>query len=191
MMRKALFSAMLFALLAGPATAGTTGRLNGTATDAKSGAALSGVRITAVSPSQSVAAATGNAGRFSFISLSPDTYTISAQKTGYDSQSSIVVVQADQAITANFALQPSLKTIGTVISRASNALVKPGTISDVYTVSAAQQQRLAAMGGGGGLNIAYSAIRSVPGIYVPPNQTGFFQILHIRGGDYDQTGYEL
>ena len=41
------------------------------------------------------------------------------------------------------------------------------------------------------MNSAYSAIASVPGAYVPPNQTGYFQTVSIRGGDYDQVGYEF
>ncbi len=48
----------------------------------------------------------------------------------------------------------------------------------------------ATLGGGGGLNNAYSAIASMPGAYVPPNQVGVNQTVYIRGGYYDQIGYE-
>ena len=41
------------------------------------------------------------------------------------------------------------------------------------------------------MNSAYSAVASVPGAYVPGNQTGYYQTVVIRGGDYDQVGYEF
>ena len=31
----------------------------------------------------------------------------------------------------------------------------------------------------------------MPGAYVVPNQTGYFETVNIRGGDYDQVGYEF
>ena len=85
----------------------------------------------------------------------------------------------------------TLKEIGTVSSRASSDLVKSGTTADVYSVNAAMQDKVSAVGGGGSLNSAYSAIATVPGAFVPLGQTGCFQTVHIRGGDYDQVGYEL
>ena len=69
--------------------------------------------------------------------------------------------------------------------------MKSGTTSDVYSVNAAAQKAASALGGGGSLNSAYSAVASVPGAYVPANQTGYFQTVSIRGGDYDQVGYEF
>ena len=88
-------------------------------------------------------------------------------------------------------MQKSLSTIAHVTSTGSGALVKSGTTADVYSVNAAAQQAAAALGGGGSLNSAYSAVASVPGAYVPGNQTGYFQTVVIRGGDYDQVGYEF
>ncbi len=48
----------------------------------------------------------------------------------------------------------------------------------------------APLGGGGSLNSAYSAIASMPGAYVPPNQVGVNQTVYIRGSYYDQIGFE-
>lgn len=70
-------------------------------------------------------------------------------------------------------------------------LVKPGTTSDVYSVNSTVTQAAAGLGGGGNLNNAYSAIASVPGTFVPPNQQGWDQIVYIRGGNFDQVGYEF
>ena len=78
-----------------------------------------------------------------------------------------------------------------VTARSASALVKPGTTADVYSVGREQQDRVNALGGGGGLNSGYSAVASVPGAYVPPNQAGYYQTVHIRGGDVDQVGYEF
>jgi hypothetical protein len=183
---------LLVCLLAmsGMSLAGTTGRITGTVQTAN-GKPLAGATVTITSPSQMSTATSDSHGVFALISVAPDTYTVVVQKAGYDSASTIVVVQADQTISLAPVLHESIKTIATVKARGTATLVRPGTTSDVYSVNAAQQQRFAAMGGGGGLMSAYSAIQSVPGVYVPPNQTGYFQILHIRGGDYDQTGYEV
>ena len=70
-------------------------------------------------------------------------------------------------------------------------VVKSGTTSDVYSVNAAVTQAAAGIGGGGNLNNAYSAIATVPGAFVPPNQQGWDQVVYIRGGNFDQVGYEF
>ena len=70
-------------------------------------------------------------------------------------------------------------------------VVKPGTTSDVYSVNATVTQAVAGVGGGGNLNNAYSAIATIPGAFVPPNQQGWDQVVYIRGGNYDQIGYEF
>ena len=41
------------------------------------------------------------------------------------------------------------------------------------------------------MNNAYSAIATVPGAFVPPNQQGWNQVVYIRGGNFDQIGYEF
>ena len=68
--------------------------------------------------------------------------------------------------------------------------MRPGTTTDVYSVNAAMTKAASTLGGGGGLNNAYSAIASMPGAFVPPNQIGVNQTVYIRGGYYDQIGYE-
>jgi hypothetical protein len=176
--------------------AGTTGSINGSVVDASSNQPVAGVRVSVVSPSQSATTTTDATGRFSFISLAPDTYTVSVPEssTRLAAQVSGVTVQADQAVTVNLPQALRLKVIGTVTSRAAAALVKPGTTADVYSINAVTQDKASALGGGGTLNQAWSAISSVPGVYVAPNQQGYIgagATVSIRGGDYDQIGYEL
>jgi len=173
------------------ALAGTTGRMSGTVeTDLKS--PIANARVTAASPSQTSTTVTDGSGNFTFISLSPDTYTVSVQKEGYEPAGQAgVTVFADATQTVALRMVASLKTIASVTSTAAGSLVKSGTTADVYSINAATQDKVSALGGGGALNSAYSAIASVPGVFVPLNQMGYFQTVHIRGGDYVQVGYEL
>ncbi len=152
---------------------------------------IAGVRVSATSPSQVERVTTDGAGRFTFLSLVPDTYVVSAVRTGYLPTSIAgVAVFADQGQVVAILLQKSLVTIGRVTSRSSLTPVRPGTGTDVYSVNPAMTAAAAPLGGGGGLNNAYSAIAAMPGAYVPPNQVGVNQTVYIRGGYYDQIGYE-
>jgi hypothetical protein len=180
--------------------AGTTGAVNGTVVDSQANKPIAGVVVTAQSPSQLARTTSDGSGRFSFISLAPDTYTISVPATAaYDAAAiSGVTVQADQTLTLSLQQSPKLKVIGSVTSRAASALVKAGTTADVYSINAVTQDKMSVVGGGGSLNSAWSAIASVPGVFIAPGQAGYIGsgstnggTISIRGGDYDQIGYEL
>ncbi|MDQ2680632.1 MAG: TonB-dependent receptor [Candidatus Eremiobacteraeota bacterium] len=174
------------------ALAGTTGGLSGNVLESGGTTPIANVKVTASSPSQTLSTQTDASGHFVFISLAPDTYVVSAEKDGYSPASQPgVTVFADSTQTVAVTLQKALKTIASVTSRSAGALVKPGTTADVYSVNAATLAKIGALGGGGALNSAYSAVASIPGAYVPLGQAGYFQTVHIRGGDYDQVGYEL
>src|SRR5579864_3070281 len=96
--------------------AGTTGGLSGTVVDATSSKPITGAHISVASPSQAATATTDATGRFSFVSLAPDTYTVSVAATAtYDTATvSGVTVQADQELTLSLQQAPKLKVIGTV-----------------------------------------------------------------------------
>ncbi len=171
--------------------AGTTGTVSGVVTD-ESHAPIAGASVTATSPSETVTVTTDAGGHYAFVSLAPDEYTIAVQKSGFDNVSlSGVAVFADASQTVPITLRKSLKTIATVTSRSAGDLVRSGTTADLYSVNAAQQERTSVLGGGGNLNSAYSAIASVPGAYVPSNQNGYNQAVHVRGGDSSEVGYEF
>jgi hypothetical protein len=175
-----------------PVSAGTTGGINGVVLEFGTTTPIAGVAVSVVSPSQRATATTDAKGHFAFVSLAPDEYTVSLQKSGYAPVSYAgvtVLADAQQAVT--YALHPALKTIANVAARSSASLVRPGTTADLYSVNAAQQERTAVLGGGGSLNSAYSAIASVPGAYVPANQNGYLQAVHVRGGDAYEVGYEF
>jgi hypothetical protein len=176
--------------------AGTTGSITGTVVDASTNKPIPGARVTALSPSQSATATTDSGGRFTFVSLSPDTYSVTvAASANHDAYAlNGITVQADTTQNVSLAQPPLLQRIGSVTSRSASSLVKPGTTADIYSISATTQDKASAFGGGGTLNSAWSALTSVPGVYIAPNQGGYIgagSTLSIRGGDYNQIGYEL
>ena len=174
------------------ALAGTTGGLTGSVVDADSSAAIAGATVIAASPSQSATTTTDASGHFTFLTLSPDTYTVSVSKSNYQSITEPgQIVFADTVQTVTVRMTQALKTIARVSATSAGAIVKSGTTADVYSVNAAAQAAAGALGGGGSLNSAYSAIATVPGAYVIPNQAGYFQTVAIRGGDFNQVGYEF
>jgi hypothetical protein len=191
----ALVAVVVLIALAGQETsalAGTTGRMNGTVLQADTGAPIANAKVTASSPTQTASTTTDGSGHFGFISLAPDTYNVSVEKDGFQAVSVAgTTVFADATATVSLRMTAALTTIAKVTATAAGNLVKRGTTADVYSINATTQDRLSALGGGGGLNSAYSAIASVPGAFVPFNQMGYFQTVHIRGGDYDQVGYEI
>ena len=170
--------------------AGTTGSLSGQVTDEK-GAPIAGVAVKASSASQTIAATTDAGGHFTFLSLAPDTYTVSVSKDQYQPATYPgVTIFADQSQTLALKMQKGLKTIATVGARASGNLVKSGTTADVYSVNAATQTAVQGIGGGGNIDSAYSAIYSQPGVVSQIGNYGFGQVYYIRGSAYSQVGYE-
>jgi hypothetical protein len=170
----------------------TTGVLTGYVL-LQSGAPLAGAKVTAVSPSQSATTTTDASGHFEFLTLNPDTYTVTASKDGYDTVrvEGVTVIANSSANVTLRTEQTGIKTLGVVTTRSAGALVRPGTTADVYSVSPTVQEKVASLGGGGSLSQAYSAIATTPGAVVPPGGYGWFQTVYIRGGDYDQIGYEF
>ncbi|MBV8066728.1 MAG: TonB-dependent receptor, partial [Candidatus Eremiobacteraeota bacterium] len=186
-----IVAALACVFLTPVARAGTTGSISGTVYDAATKAPIAGAAVTAESPSQVAHVTTDASGRFAFLSLAPETYTISASREGYIFVSIAgISVFADQNQSLSLALQKSLKQIAHVTSQSALSPVKAGVGTDVYSVNPGLTTAAATLGGGGGLNNAYSAIAAMPGAYVPPNQVGVNQTVYIRGGYFDQIGYE-
>ncbi len=172
------------------ALAGTTGGLSGVVRDDR-GAPVASATVSASSLSGSSTDTTDATGHFSFLSLNPDTYVVSVSKSGYEQMSQPgVVVFADQTQTLDLQTRRAPKEIGRVTARSASAIVKPGQVTDVYSVSATVQEAASALGGGGNLNNAYSAIQSVPGTYMNQGSAGHSQSIFVRGGDYTEVSYE-
>src|SRR6202140_5330236 len=175
------------------ALAGTTGSLSGTVFLEGTTTPVANAKVTASSPSQTLTATTDSGGHFSMISLVPDTYTLTVSEENVIETlvQRGVTVFADNTQTVNLQAKKFVRTLGVITSRSSADLVKPGTTADVYSVNEKAQARTAVLGGGGGGDQGYSAIAALPGAYVPPGQSGWYQTVYIRGGDYDQVGYEF
>ncbi len=190
--RSIVAAAIVVALVPALALAGTTGGVTGRVVDASTQASLAGVTVTISSPSQVATVVTDADGKYAFLSLVPDTYTITLARSGYSpvSQPGLSIF-ADQTQTVNFSMTSALKTIAKTSSRASSDLVKSGATGDVYSLNAANAQAAGSLVGPGGLSNAYGAIASVPGVSIDAGEQGWFQTVHIRGGDIDQVGYEL
>jgi hypothetical protein len=175
--------------------AGTTGTLTGTVIDSATKQPLVGAKLTATSPSQIATATTDSKGHFELLDIAPDTYTLTVTYTGYDASSLPgVSVFADNTRDIVIDAQKTQKTIAIVKSKPASSLVKAGTTSDVYSVDSTTQAKVAVAGGGSNLDSAFSALATVPGVVVEPGQSGYIGAgpsLSIRGGDYDQIGYEI
>lgn len=171
------------------ALAAVTGGIAGFVHD-DTGAPVAAATVTASSPSQTATERTDAQGHFVFLTLAPDTYTIRVEKDGYQTiAQSGVTVFADQIQQLALVTPRALKVIATAHTSAA-ALVKPGVGGDLYNVTPAQQQATSALGGGGNLNSAYSAISSVPGVFVPSGGMGWNQMVVIRGELPFTTGFE-
>ncbi|MDP9018806.1 MAG: Plug and carboxypeptidase regulatory-like domain-containing protein, partial [Candidatus Eremiobacteraeota bacterium] len=174
------------------ALAGTTGGLNGTVLDDKN-APIAGATVIANAPSGTSTSITDSGGHYGFLALSPDTYTVSVSKKGYQEVSQPgVTVFADNNLSLDLHTKiVTLTEIGNVTSRSGGSLVKSGVTADTYSINAQTIQKSAALGGGGNLDMAYSAIASVPGVTVPTGGSGWNQAVYIRGSQSFFTGFEF
>ncbi|HKW45153.1 MAG TPA: carboxypeptidase-like regulatory domain-containing protein, partial [Candidatus Eremiobacteraceae bacterium] len=60
-----------------------TGQVSGTVTDGVSHAAIAGVKVVATSPSGTFNTVTNLRGGYAFVGITPDTYTLTFEKSGY------------------------------------------------------------------------------------------------------------
>src|SRR5580704_2956880 len=81
---RALVVISLLATSVPPAQAGTTGALSGTVVLSGTTTPIADATVAVMSPSQTATSHTDATGHFSFVSLTPDTYTVSVEKDGYD-----------------------------------------------------------------------------------------------------------
>ena len=192
-LRRCIVALLLLTAFVGQETwalAGTTGAINGYVRSSD-GSPIANAHVTASSPSEVTSTSTDGAGHFAFLSLAPDTYTVSASKDEYqDTTLAGITVFADQVQTVSISMPKALKTIASVHTQAASSLVKPSVGGDIYNVDPAQMQKSAALGGGGNLDSAYSAIASVPGLVVGTGGTGWNQAVVVRGNNPWFTGFE-
>jgi hypothetical protein len=133
MIRRILATVFLALLVASPALA-QTGQINGVVTD-NTGGVVPGATVKAVETATGISrdTVTGADGRYNLTSLRPSTYDITAELTGFrSSQRKGVILQANQNLTANFALElGNLSETVTVSGEAATVDVTSATISEV------------------------------------------------------------
>lgn len=165
------------------AWAGTTGGVQGYVTDA-GGHPISGVAISASSPSGHFSTATGTNGFYSLNGLPLDTYTLSFNKDGYEP--AIVrglTITQDQVNRINMHLQTGVKSLGRITVRSSTSLIQPTVTADTYVVN---QNRLSNLNGTPQDLNGFQAFNSLPG--VTTDNAGY---PTIRAGAENDVGYEL
>lgn len=185
----------LFAIVWSASSAGTTGNISGHITDAQ-GSPIGAARVTASSPSQSATTQSDSHGFFSILNLSADTYSVTASKDGYETQTLAgVTVQASQTTGANIVLPGATKTLGKVVTTAAASVVSKTVTADLYSVNAAAIGSY--QGSAGGSETLYSqnsVAGSLPGVVRSVGSGGGYfgnGTLSFRGGSTDQVGFEL
>lgn len=175
--------------------AGTTGSISGTVMD-QNGAPVAGVRVTATSASQNASVTSDSKGFYSVLNLSPDTYTITANKSGYDPSTLYgVTVTADQNAAGDIKIHTTTAVLGHVTATAQAGTVSKNVTGDLYAVNAAKMAGY--QGSAGGAESLYSQnaiVGSLPGVVRAVGTGGTYNgqgTLSLRGGAYDQVGFEL
>ena len=82
-LRIALLALFVVVIQATGTLAGTTGSIEGKVTD-QNGNGIAGAKVTAASQAQHQSATTGTSGFYAILNLSPDTFSVTASKDGYD-----------------------------------------------------------------------------------------------------------
>jgi hypothetical protein len=175
-----------FAVVLQPAlvVAGTVATISGRVVDDTTNAPVSGVLVTASSPSGRYQATTDANGSYSLTGVNADTYVVSFQHSGYQAHDETgVTAFADQTITVDIRLQKQLATIAHVVSRAAGSAFQPQNTADTYSVTSAQIQQIQ----GNPLNISEkNLIAALPGASYTVGDAP-----SIRGGRSDNVDYEF
>src|SRR5262249_40772470 len=133
MMRPVLAALFLALLAAGPALA-QTGQINGVITD-NTNAVVPGATVKAVEVATGLSreTVTGVDGRYTFTSLRPTTYDLTAELAGFrTSQRKGVRLQANENLTVNFAFElGAISETLTVVGESPTVDVPSSTLSEV------------------------------------------------------------
>ncbi|HEV2907646.1 MAG TPA: TonB-dependent receptor [Candidatus Eremiobacteraceae bacterium] len=170
-------------VLVEPATAGTTGAINGVTSDAQ-GHPIAAVQVSASAPSGTAKTVSGGNGFYALIGLPLDTYILTFTKAGYQTNSvpGITVTQ-DQPRRIDVVLQTGPRSLGTVTVRSAQSLVQPATTASSYTVN---QRTLQDINGTPQDLNGFQAFNSLPGV-----TTDYAGYPVIRAGAENDLGYQL
>ena len=173
----------LMVIVPHPVLADSAGILTGTVTDDRTHAPLEGVAVTAKSPSATYRASTDAHGRFAFLSVIPDDYSLQFSRAGYAPSSTVVVVLNGSQQTVNASLSTNLKTIATTRARSPGSAFQRGMTIDTYTVTGSQIETVQGKAFNPDEN---QLLRSIPSITIDKTGT-----VSIRGGFAFEAAYEF
>ena len=160
--------------------AGTTGKITGTITDAKTGEKL--VSANVVIEGTAIGAAANLEGYFVILNVPPGTYRLKASLLGYGTATLVDVrVNIDQTTDVNFALREATLTTQEVLVVAQRPIVQKDVSSSQTNLSVSEFQNLPAVQTISNLMGLQSGIRI-------NLETGD---LVIRGGGGDQTSFMI
>ncbi len=165
------------------AGAETGGLVSGTVTDDRTHAPIPGAAIVAKSPSATYRTTTDSQGRYRFLSMLPDNYSISVARNGYAPFSTIVVVINGSQQSVNVSLSTSLKTIATTRARSAGSAFQHGMTIDTYTVTGNQ---ITMVQGKEFATDQNQLLRSIPSVTIDKSGT-----VSIRGGFAFEAAYEF
>lgn len=109
------------------------GSISGFITDAQSGEPLRAVNIT-LTPS-GLSAVSGSDGRYEFVDLKPNQYTIQASRTGYQTNTKVVNVPRGNSVSCDIPLSPNSEPSTSVSLAVSETSVDFGTDISSYSLS--------------------------------------------------------
>ena len=182
----AFFAAIVVATFqAQPALAGSTGNLTGTVTN-ESGAPVAGATVSAAAPTGSRKVTTDAKGFFSIVNISPDTYTVTASASGYDT--AVIdgeTVFQDQTLSVKLTLHRTAAVLAHITTTAQKTnLVQPNVTSDTYNVTATQMNTIL---GDSTHHTLYDVLWRTPGVTSGPTSNSPI----IRGGTTTEVGWEF
>jgi hypothetical protein len=181
----AALAAMVFiaGIAVQPATAGTTGGIQGYITDT-TGKPLAAVQVSVAAPSFVTRTTTGANGFYAVNGLPLDTYKLTFSKTGYQPVTIPgATISQDQALRVNGVMQTETKTLARVTVRGTTSLIQPSQTADTYVVN---QTTLSNLNGTPQDPNGFQAFNALPG--VTTDNAGY---PTIRAGAENDLGYQL
>ncbi|MGA7354359.1 MAG: TonB-dependent receptor [Candidatus Cybelea sp.] len=166
-----------------PAVAETAGIVSGTVSDDRTHAPIAGAAVVAKSPSGTYRTVTDAQGRYRFLSMLPDNYSISCTAAGYQPFSETVVVLNGSEQTVNIPLSKTLKVIASTHARSAGSAFQRGMTIDTYTVTGSQILTVTGKAFNANEN---DLLRSIPSVTIDKSGT-----VSIRGGFAFEAAYEF
>jgi len=180
-MKKCFAIVLVFSVaLASISLAGTTGKIDGTVTDARTGEKLPSANV--IVEGTNLGATTNVDGYYVILNVLPGTYRVKASMVGYAPQTIVDVrVNIDQTTTVNFALLETSVTTEEIVVVARRPVVEKDVSASRTNLAYSEFQNLPAI----------QTVTSIIGLQAGIQVSALTGDLIIRGGSGDQTALLL